>query len=209
MNLEDLLQGPLKNAVLDQLTNQMGLQDPQKTSAALDTTMNVLLNAVAKNVSQPEGASSFLNALQKDHDGSLVDHLSEYMGGQFHPQNASAVNGVGILKHLLGDKQETAAQTIGKQTGMDAAQIMKMMAVVAPILMGVLGKTNRQVQAPSGGGGGGSLIDMVINTTKKTNQQSGQGGLLTQIFDKDGDGSIMDDVAGMGIKALFGRLFKR
>lgn len=209
MNVEDLLQGPLKNIVLDQLSNQLGLDDTNKASDALDTTVNVLLNAVARNVAQPEGASSFLSALSRDHDGSLIDHLTDYMGGQFQPQNASTVNGVGILKHLLGDKQETAAETIGKQTGMDAAQIMKIMAMVAPILMGVLGKANQQTPSAPGQSSGGSLIDMVLNTTNKVNQQSKQGGILSQILDKDGDGSIMDDVAGMGMKAIFGRLFKK
>ena len=89
---------------------------------------------------------------------------------------------------------------------MDAGQIMKMMAMVAPILMGVLGKANQNTQnAPSGGG----LIDMLLNSTKKINSQSNQGGLLSQILDKDGDGSIMDDVAGMGFKSILGRLFRR
>lgn len=206
MNLEDLLQGPLKNVVLGQLSDQLGLEDKNQASTALDSTLQVLLNGVAKNVAKPDGASSFLNALNRDHDGSLLDNITGYLGGQFQPENASTTNGAGILKHLLGDKQEAAAQTIGQQSGLDAGQIMKMMAAVAPILMGVLGKANQQ-SSPSTGGGG--LIDMVLNTTKKVNQQSNQGSILTQFLDKDGDGSIMDDVAGMGFKAILGRLFKR
>ncbi len=211
MNLEDLLQGPLRNIVLEQVSGQLGIEDKSQASTALDTTMNVLLNAVAKNAAQPEGASSLVNALNKDHDGSIIDHISEYFGGQFQPQSASTTNGVGILKHLLGDKQETAASTIGKETGLDAAQIMKLMATVAPILMGMLGKANQQAAAPTqqSGGLGGGLIDMILNTTKNSNQQSGQGGLLTSMLDKDGDGSIMDDVAGMGVNAILGRLFKK
>lgn len=209
MNVEDLLQGPLKNIVLDQLTNQLGLSDADKASAAMDTTINVLLNAVSKNVSQPEGASSFLNALNRDHDGSIMDHLSDYIGGQFQPQNAATVNGSGILRHLLGENLDSVAQTISKQTGLDAAQIMKIMATVAPILMGILGKANQQSQNTPGPSSGGSLIDMVLNTTKKVNQQSKQGNILTQILDKNGDGSIIDDVAGMGFKTILARLFKK
>lgn len=209
MNVEDLLQGTLKNNVLDQLTTQLGLSDSVKASAAMDSTINVLINAISKNMSQPEGASSFLNALNRDHDGSIMDHLTEYLGGHFQPQNASSVNGGGILRHLLGEKLDSVAQTIGKQTGLDAAQIMKMMAMVAPILMGIIGKANKQVQNIPGQSSGGSLIDMVLNTTKKVNQQSKQGNILTQILDKDGDGSIIDDVADSGFKAILGRLFKK
>ncbi|MBK7522660.1 MAG: DUF937 domain-containing protein [Saprospiraceae bacterium] len=206
MNIEDLLQGPLKNVILDNITSQLGVNDTNKASSALDTTINVLMNAMAKNASSPDGAGSLVNAVTKDHDGSILDNITDYFSGQFQPQNPSAINGKGILDHLLGGKQETAASTIGKETGMDAGQIMKMMAMVAPILMGVLGKANQNTQnAPSGGG----LIDMLLNSTKKINSQSNQGGLLSQILDKDGDGSIMDDVAGMGFKALLGRLFKR
>ncbi|MBK9044858.1 MAG: DUF937 domain-containing protein [Saprospiraceae bacterium] len=206
MNIEDLLQGPLKNVILDNITSQLGVNDTNKASSALDTTINVLMNAMAKNASSPDGAGSLVNAVTRDHDGSILDNITDYFSGQFQPQNPSAINGKGILDHLLGGKQETAASTIGKETGMDAGQIMKMMAMVAPILMGVLGKANQNTQnAPSGGG----LIDMLLNSTKKINSQSNQGGLLSQILDKDGDGSIMDDVAGMGFKALLGRLFKR
>ncbi|MBK6364486.1 MAG: DUF937 domain-containing protein [Saprospiraceae bacterium] len=206
MNIEDLLQGPLKNVILDNITSQLGVNDTNKASSALDTTINVLMNAMAKNASNPDGAGSLVNAVTKDHDGSILDNITDYFSGQFQPQNPSAINGKGILDHLLGGKQETAASTIGKETGMDAGQIMKMMAMVAPILMGVLGKANQNTQnAPSGGG----LIDMLLNSTKKINSQSNQGGLLSQILDKDGDGSIMDDVAGMGFKALLGRLFRR
>ncbi|MFZ1705283.1 MAG: DUF937 domain-containing protein [Saprospiraceae bacterium] len=206
MNLEDLLQGPMKNILVDQLTSTLGVNEPAKTSSAVDSTISVLLNAVAKNVAKPEGANAFINALNRDHDGSVVDNLTDFLGGQFQPENSSMTNGAGILKHLLGGKQESAAQTIGQQSGMDAGTVMKLMSTLAPILMGVLGKANQQSAGqPSGGG----LIDMVLNSTKKVNQQTNQGGLLTQIFDKDGDGSIMDDVAGMGFKALLGRLFKR
>ncbi|MBK8818233.1 MAG: DUF937 domain-containing protein [Saprospiraceae bacterium] len=206
MNIEDLLQGPLKNVILDNITSQLGVNDTNKASSALDTTINVLMNAMAKNASSPDGAGSLVNAVTKDHDGSILDNITDYFSGQFQPQNPSAINGKGILDHLLGGKQETAASTIGKETGMDAGQIMKMMAMVAPILMGVLGKANQNTQnAPSGGG----LIDMLLNSTKKINSQSNQGGLLSQILDKDGDGSIMDDVAGMGFKSILGRLFRR
>ncbi|MBK6565391.1 MAG: DUF937 domain-containing protein [Saprospiraceae bacterium] len=206
MNIEDLLQGPLKNVILDNITSQLGVNDTNKASSALDTTINVLMNAMAKNASNPDGAGSLVNAVTKDHDGSILDNITDYFSGQFQPQNPSAINGKGILDHLLGGKQETAASTIGKETGMDAGQIMKMMAMVAPILMGVLGKANQNTQnAPSGGG----LIDMLLNSTKKINSQSNQGGLLSQILDKDGDGSIMDDVAGMGFKSILGRLFRR
>jgi hypothetical protein len=209
MNVEDLLQGPLKNIVLDQLSNQLNPGDSSKTSAAIDSTVQVLLNAVAKNVAQPDGATSFINALNRDHDGSLVDHLTDYLGGQFQPQNSSTTNGSGILNHLLGNKQETAAETISKQTGLDAEQIKKIMATVAPILMGLLGKANQQGQTAQGQPSGGGLIDMILQTTKKVNEKSGQGNILTQILDKDGDGSIMDDVAGMGFKSILGRLFRK
>ena len=174
MNIEDLLQGPLKNVILDNITSQLGVNDTNKASSALDTTINVLMNAMAKNASNPDGAGSLVNAVTKDHDGSILDNITDYFSGQFQPQNPSAINGKGILDHLLGGKQETAASTIGKETGMDAGQIMKMMAMVAPILMGVLGKANQNTQnAPSGGG----LIDMLLNSTKKINSQSNQGGL--------------------------------
>jgi len=204
MDLNDLLQGPLKNVILGQLSQKIGIEDTSKTESALESSVGLIMNALAKNVSKPEGAQSLIGALTRDHDGSILDHVGEFLGGNYQAPNESMTNGVGILKHLLGGKQEEAAQTIAKDSGLDAGKIMQMMATLAPLVMGYLGKANSQQQNNPAG-----LIDLIMNSTKNVNAQKKDTSIFTKILDKDGDGSIMDDLAGMGIKSLLNRFLKK
>ena len=44
-----------------------------------------------------------------------------------------------------------------------------------------------------------------MGATKTVNQQPTNQSFLEKMLDKDGDGSIMDDIAAMGFKSLFGK----
>src|SRR5215470_1902397 len=97
-----------------QLGQQIGA-DPQKTSQAIQAALPMLLSGLNHNASKPEGAADLLGALQRDHDGSLLDNLGGLLGGNI---NGAAADGAGILQHVLGDRQDTAAHTVAKQTGL-------------------------------------------------------------------------------------------
>ena len=71
-----------------------------------------------------------------------------------------------------------AAGLLDDKLGLSKGMGMKLIPILAPIILGALKK--RANAAPAGGGGG-----------------SIGGGLLTKILDRDGDGNILDDVAGM------------
>jgi hypothetical protein len=206
MDLMKLLQDQVSDSLMDQLAGQLGGGAPkEKTSTAVSGAMNLLMGALANNASTPQGASSLLSALDRDHDGSILDDVAGFLGGSKQANNANMLNGAGILKHVLGQKQQPAVEMLSKETGMDASQVMGLMVKLAPMVMGMLGKVKKEQNLDQGG-----LSDFL-----KTSQQvqkassSGAGDLFTRLLDKDGDGSIMDDVAQSGIKALFGKLFKR
>ena len=50
---------------------------------------------MARNTSNQQGAESLHNALQKDHDGSILDNLGGFLN------NAQSGPGAGILRHVL------------------------------------------------------------------------------------------------------------
>lgn len=203
----DLLQGQLSDGVLDQLTKQIGANDKQQTAAATAGIMNTLVGALAKNASNPEGAQSLSNALDRDHDGSVLTDLMGMFtgGGQVQQQNSRALNGSGILNHILGDRQGGAIDMISKLSGLDSGKTGNLMTMLAPLLMGALGKTKRQ-QGLDVGGLAGLLSGTV--TQQRQSQQNPTMGLVTKFLDSDGDGSIVDDVANIGMK-LLGGLFGR
>ncbi|MBL0100110.1 MAG: DUF937 domain-containing protein [Saprospiraceae bacterium] len=66
MDITDLLQGPLKDVIINQVGKQLGLGDSQQTNTAVDGVFATLLNAVSHNAATPEGQNSLLSALDRD-----------------------------------------------------------------------------------------------------------------------------------------------
>ncbi len=207
MDIMNLLQGQLSEGVLDQLTQQIGASDKTQTATATAGIMNTLVGALAKNASNPEGAQSLSNALDRDHDGSVLDNVMDMFtgGGQAPEQNSRAMNGAGILNHILGDRQGGAIDMISKISGLDSGKTGNLMTMLAPMLMGALGRQKRQQGLDVGG-----LANLLTGTVTQENQspQNPTMSLVTKFLDSDGDGSITDDVASLGMK-LLGGLFGR
>ena len=94
---------------------------------------------------------------------------------------------------------------LSQQTGLDSSKVMDLMSRMAPVVMGLLGKQKREQGLDMGG-----LAGLLTNTVS---QQKSSGNsfidMATSFLDKDGDGSALDDVAGMVGKGLFSRLFGR
>ncbi|MGB0881286.1 MAG: DUF937 domain-containing protein, partial [Polaribacter sp.] len=73
-----------------------------------------------------------------------------------------------------------------------AGSVANILKTAAPILMGVLGKQSRQNNVNNSSDIGG-LLGGLLGGNSADKEQS----FLEQILDADGDGSIVDDVAGM------------
>ncbi|MCB0642845.1 MAG: DUF937 domain-containing protein [Phaeodactylibacter sp.] len=208
-NLMDLLQGQLSEGLLDQLTNQLGGADKQQTAAAATGIISTLIGGLSKNASTPEGASNLADALDRDHDGGVLDNLFDIFGGNAvtapQPTMERALNGSGIIKHILGDRTSGAVNMISQMSGLDSGKTGNLMTMLAPIVMGALGRQKQQQGLDVGG-----LVSLLTGTVTAQRQQSTGTttmDLVTRFLDSDGDGSIMDDMAGFGMKFL-GNLFK-
>lgn len=204
-DLLQMLQGQLSESFVDQLSNQIGGADRQQTANAAQGIMSSLVTALAKNASSPEGAASLNNALERDHDGSMLDHLGDLFsgGGQVAQANPRAANGSGIIKHLLGGNQGGVVDMISKMSGLDNSKTGNLMTMLAPMVMGMLGRQKRQSGLDLGG-----LTGLLSNSVN--NQRQAGNPLMdmaTRFLDKDGDGSAIDDVAGMVGKGLLSKLF--
>lgn len=192
MDLMNLLQGQVSDNLVNFLGEQAGVEDKEKTAVATQGIVSTLISALAKNASTPEGAQSLNNALERDHDGSILDNLIGTLSGNNQPQQPKALDGMGILSHLLGDKQNNAAQMIGQNSGLDSGKVMNLMTMLAPIVMGMLGKTKQQNGLDVGG-----IASLLMNTRNNQANQNPMMNIATQFLDRDGDGSMLDDVAGM------------
>ena len=142
MDITDLLQGPLKDVIIGQVGKQLGIEDSSKSNSAVDGIFATLLNAVAKNASSPEGQTQLQSALEKDHDGSILDNLGGFLSGAVQPSNPKTANGAGILKHILGDKTEVAAENISKESGIHRCVRLSLLNAMVSMLLTSIARSN-------------------------------------------------------------------
>ena len=207
----DLLNSPMGKTLINGTSQQLG-QGKQQTTSALSAALPLILGAMKNNASTSKGAAGLLEALgNTKHSGGVLDNLRSIMGGS-SIDNDVLQDGAGILGHVFGGKEQNVANAVSKSSGIDMGSAMNILKVAAPMVMGYLGKQTRQNNISDQNGLGNLLGGMLGGNQQK--QQS----LVTSLLDADGDGSVIDDIAGMlmknsgnkkssGIGGLLGGLF--
>ena len=207
----DLLNSDLGKTIISGVAGSTG-QDQAKTGGLLAMALPVLMKAMERNASTPEGAEGLMGAISGKHNGSILDNLGGLFGGGVNEEVTN--DGDKILGHVLGNKRAGVEQVLGQKAGMDSSAVDSILKVAAPILMGVLGKQASQNNVSSSSGIGDLLCGLLCGASSQgdvTEEQS----FLEKMLDSDGDGSIIDDVAGMvlggsnkgGLGGLLGGLF--
>ncbi len=196
--IEALMSGMTKNpGVLEAMARQIGAQ-PAQAENALGSILPILLGGLSKNSSNPQGAAALNSALEKDHDGGVLEDVMGFLG------KSAQGPGAGILKHVLGGRRANVEQAVGQGAGLQSGQVGQLLEMVAPLLMGALGKQKRQQGLDASG-----LASLLNQSTQQVQQREPKTmGLVGKLLDRDGDGRINDDLASMGMQ-LLGGLFKR
>jgi hypothetical protein len=162
----------------DEVVTQMAANTglDQKTVQSLIPKLTpLILGGLKKQKDERGGDARVDHILNKYGDPSVLDNIEDLISSKTHDSTADA-----NLGGLLGDDGGVqAARALGKSLNIDASAIMKMIPSLAPIVLGALSK--KKATAPGGIGGIGSLLDA------------------------NGDGSIIDDVAGYILKGTAGK----
>lgn len=191
--LIDLVSEQLSGPRLSQISRQLGIPE-EKTREALPAALAALTGAMAQNASQPQGAQRLSNALSRDHDGSILDSLDDFLGGGQGPAAGSNFGaGASILRHVLGGRQQKVETNLGRATGLDPATMGRLLMLLAPLVLGALGRRQRQQGLNPGG-----LADLLGGESQRAadaNPQARRG--LGALLDLDGDGQVIDDLAGL------------
>lgn len=190
----DTITQQLGGDTVRQVSQQLGT-DEATAGSAISAALPVLMAALARNASNPGGADALAGALDRDHDGSALNDLTGTLSrGQ---------GGIGdkILGHVLGNRRGAVEEGLGQATGLGAGGSGKLLAMLAPIIMGALGRAKREQGLDAGGIG--SMLGAERSRIGAA-APAGVGGLL-QFLDADKDGSVMDDVTGMLGKFMGGR----
>lgn len=193
MNLEALL-GLLQGQDLGQLAEQVGGNEGQVKNGVM-AALPAMLTALSKNTGTEKGAQELNNALEKKHDGSILDNLSGYLS------NPDLKDGAGILNHLFGSQTSNVANAVSQSSGLDTNGSMKMLQMLAPVLMGMLGQQKKQNNLDAKGLG--NLTSMLASNFGSEAGASGIMEAVTNLLDANKDGNVMDDIMGM-VGKLFG-----
>jgi hypothetical protein len=154
-DLNDLVQSVFSGGNLQALSEHLGTS-PDETASGIAAALPALLGALAGNVSTPRGEETLASTLQQHHDGSILDSLGGMLTGSF---GGKAADGAGILGHLFGDSdhQNEVINSLAGRSGVSPALISRLMPLLAPLVMGWLGRQLRaKVSGGAGSGGAGS-----------------------------------------------------
>jgi len=185
-DLTNQVMGHLDDQRIQAIAQQLGV-DPSQAQSAIQQAMPLLIGGLARNAQTDDGAGALHSALG-DHAGSDVGSiLGSVLGG------GGLGNGGAILGHIFGARQDQAAQGLGQQTGLGSQNAGQLLAILAPVVMGVLGNmSQRQGMNASG-------LGSVLGQEAQRIGGSNAGGLLGAVFDQDGDGRFgLGDVLKMG-----------
>jgi hypothetical protein len=199
MDIMQLLQSQISGSTLNQLSQRIGAT-PQQTSAAASGAFAALLGGLANNAASG-GLNNLMAALDKNHDGSILDDLGSIIGSG--GQGSGAANGMAIVNHILGGKTQALATQLSAKTGLNANQIMQLLPMLAPIVMGVIGQLKNKGQLNLG-----NIAGILLGAAQGGAQQSGLGGVLGSVLggvlssgSQSGGGGLLGGLLG----GLFGK----
>ena len=190
--LLDLLSSPMGKQLISGVAGQTGNSTDQ-TGSVLTMALPLLMGAMKKNASTPEGAEGLMNALSSKHDGSILGNLGGLFGGGV--DESVKEEGAGILGHVLGGKQSQVQNALSQKSGVDSGTVGTILQTAAPILMGMIGQKTQEQNVSDAGGLQSLLGNMMGGGEQADKQQS----LIESFLDSDGDGSILDDVASLAL----------
>lgn len=198
MNLLESLIGSESDSVVSELAKQLGVGESEARKAA-GQLIPALGRAIKNNANTDSGLDSLVNALDKGQHSNYLDNLSG-LGS-----NNTINDGNGILGHLFGSKDvsRNIANHGATQSGLSSALMKKALPILATLVMSTLSKKlmGRGKSSGSifgGGNSGNQGHGDIFGTGLAANQNRG---ILEKFLDADNDGSILDDLLSLAVKA--------
>ncbi len=178
MNITDLLFEKDNSDAISEFAKNFDIDNSQAKDA-ISSLANSLSVGLGQSTRSKQGLDNLFDALQTGNHSRYLDDPS-LLG-----RKETSQDGNDILGHIFGNKEVSrhVAKRASKDTGLSSSLLKKMLPIVASMVMAALSKK-------------------AIGGSRKSSQQASTG-FLTQIFDKDRDGSMVDDILGMAFKAAF------
>ncbi len=135
MSLIDLLTGNTGSQVAEKAEQKFGIGRNQ-IIALLAVAAPLIISYLRKKSQDTKEAESLNNALDKDHDGSILDDVSQ--------ADARQDEGGSILNHIFGGDKQNVENRLSQNTGISIDKIGPILSMLAPIIMGYIGREKQQ-----------------------------------------------------------------
>lgn len=163
MNLLDLLTGSTGTQVAQDAENKFGISKNQ--IIALGAVAAPLIIGYLRNKAQNPAEADSLNAtLDKHHDGSILNDPAQVQTR--HEEGSS------ILDHIFGQQKTQVENSLSQQTGISAAKVAPILAMLAPLIMGYIGH-QKQASGVTSGGGITDMLGGILGNAQNQVQSSG------------------------------------
>ncbi len=163
MSLIDLITGSAGTHVAEQAESKFGVDKNQLIALAAVAAPLIISQLMKKAQNDPAEAEAINNALDKDHDGSILDNPTQVVERQ--------QEGDSILSHVFGGQKPDVENQLSQSTGISMDKIGPIMGMLAPLVMGYLGRQKQQNGVTSGGGLGDLLGGILGNTATQVQNQ--------------------------------------
>lgn len=154
MDMQDVLKLMMEAETLKMVSERTGISESD-ASSAMAVVLPMLLQGMQGQAKSEDTQKGFLDALlthSKDDTSDVKKAIKQ----------SDADDGAKIVKHLLGNDEEEIAAKAKKKSGLDTKTILKIMAIVAPILMAQMGK-NAKKEKEAAKEDGGIVGDILGN----------------------------------------------
>lgn len=138
-NIIALLKDQLSDSLLEKIAGFLG-EDKSKVTSAVGGAIPSLLLGLLKKGSEPGGSDSLFKTMQEGkHDGGILDNLGNVFGGGSATTDLIS-SGKGLLGSIFGDKAGGLGDLIASAGGISKNSGSSLLGMLAPIVMGFLGK---------------------------------------------------------------------
>lgn len=159
MSLLDLLTGNTSNQVAEKAENKFGISRNQ-IIALLAVAAPLVISYLRNKSQDAKEAEALNNALDKDHDGSILNDSSQLEDRESE--------GSSILGHIFGGDKQNVENQLSQNTGISIDKIGPVLAMLAPVIMGYIGKEKQQNNV--GAGGLGDLLGGILGNASNQAQ---------------------------------------
>lgn len=153
MSLIDLITGNAGTQVAAQAENKFGISKNQVIALMAVAAPLVISYLRKKSQEDDQEAEALNSALEKDHDGSILNNPAQAAERQ--------QEGNSILDHIFGGQKSQVENQLSAKTGISMDKIGPILGMLAPLIMGYIGK-QKQSNGVNSGGGLGDLLGGIL-----------------------------------------------